>query len=173
LRSNSANPRPALKAVGTGFGRKGKDTSVVPPAILSALPGCCDRPGIEVTRTEAASLFRVSTKTFARWEVKYDLPFKKTNARVIRYTEAMVLALLAAGKEIDREECKRLGFKPDELLKLAALLQPNPGRETVPSPDPADSVFVAGTDADRKVIAMLRHPLHGEYLRRMAEAIAG
>jgi hypothetical protein len=173
LRSNSTNPQPALKAVGAGFGLEGADGRVFPPEIVSALPGCCKRAGVEVTRSEAAHAFSAATKTLARWELKYDLPVKRKNARVIRYTEATFLALLAAGKKCNRVKCEDLGFNHPELLKLAAVLHPNFGDVATPQPDPADSVFVAGSDEDRKVIAMLRHPVHGNYLRKMAEAIAG
>lgn len=173
LPSNSPNPQPAPNAGGAGLARKGAEKQVSPPAILAALAGCCERSGVAVTRSEAAFAFKVTTKTFARWEFKYDLPVERKNARVIRYNEATFLALLAAGKEFDREECGRLGFNPAELLKLAAVLRPNFGDVATPQPDPADSVFVAESEEDRKVIAMLRHPVHGNYIRKMAEAIAG
>lgn len=122
---------------------------------------------IQITRDELAALFRVSTKTIARWEHAHRLPCERKNSRVIRYRIEAVLYLAAKGMEFDRTECERLGFRPEEILSRATALRHG---ESSASPMP-HALPASTSEADFRVIELLRHPIYGDYVRKFAIAI--
>lgn len=73
----------------------------------------------QFSRKDMARLFVCAPRTIRRWEEKCDLKPQRYNARVLRYSVGSVIALLAEGKEINREVAQELGLPVQALLQNA------------------------------------------------------
>ncbi|MEO6993102.1 MAG: hypothetical protein ABI273_05715 [Lacunisphaera sp.] len=144
------------------------------PELIDSAGACSHRSDKHLTRGELASVFAVSSRTIYRWSKCFSLPFVQRNARVIRYPMDAVILLSARGIALNRENAVRMGLVPEVIFAVAAkhhqLSQRN-STETVCLPKSHDSVLLAESDDDFRLIELRQHPERGETLRALVRMI--
>lgn len=146
------------------------------PELVAAAYACSHRSDKHLTRGELASVFAVSSRTIYRWAKCFSLPFVQRNARVIRYPMDAVVLLSARGIALNRENAVRMGLLPEVIFAVAAKHQQLSQRnsaETAYQPRSHESVLLAESDDDFRLIELWQHPERGETLRALVRMIGG
>lgn len=158
-----------------GCNQRDRQGALAPELVVSA-NACSHRSDKYLTRGELASVFAVSSRTIYRWSKCFSLPFVQRNARVIRYPIDAVILLSAHGIALNRENAVRMGLLPEVIFAVAAkhqqLSQKNSGEPTR-FPKPHDSVLLAESDDDFRLIELWQHPERRETLRALVRMIGG